>query len=371
MPEVRELLRIALGDERPSGDLLEGTRRRAARRERRRRLAAGGVAALALLVVGLSLWIALLPSTPGPPVGTPTVPTTTGPAPSPSATDTPTAPSSPTARPSATAPPPRATPTFPPAFVPATTAEGGRVVMRVVIPDGTTATLRFPRSLDLAEIGVSPEIGYYLGRGDATSGPYPLVLVHGHTTAGLVKGDGPIATFDDPGGPIELWEMAPNAEGLSWPTTAWLVEELEDWTVFTYVPEFPNGAATVEGARQIATWLHPEQTADGFVVVTATGDARMSTDYGEGLGAELAFGDRDPRGSYVRTEGGFRVVEITAARFPCTPGNENVGGDTRYASTCIGEGPGASLFVAVNGPAEFVRDVVDGLEATDVHISKI
>jgi hypothetical protein len=242
--------------------------------------------------------------------------------------------------------------------------------MPVAIPDGTTATLRFPRSLHLAEAGVSPEVGYYLGRGDSTTGPYPIVMIHGRTTAGLVKGEGPIATFDDPRGPIELWDMAPDAEGLSWPTTAWLVESLEDWTVLTYVPEFPNRAAMVDGAREIATWLHPRQAPNGFVVVTGTGDARISPDYGEGLGAELAFGDRDPRGSFVRTDEGFRMVEITAARWPCTPGNENVGGDTEYASTCIGDGPDASLFVGVSGPASFVRDVVEGLEATDVRIAK-
>ena len=47
--------------------------------------------------------------------------------------------------------------------------EGNTIVMPVFIPDGTSATLRFPRSLDLSEMGLTPEVGYYL-EGEGVTG---------------------------------------------------------------------------------------------------------------------------------------------------------------------------------------------------------
>src|SRR5687767_5790782 len=43
-------------------------------------------------------------------------------------------------------------------FVPSTTREGGRTVLPITFPDGTTAELTYPKSLDLARMGVTSSL---------------------------------------------------------------------------------------------------------------------------------------------------------------------------------------------------------------------
>ncbi len=342
MPDVDDLLRTALGGERPPDDLFDRTLHRASRRERRRRVTAGAVALLAVLVVAVGLWSAFRTSDEGAPSvdRTPTA--------SPSVVPTPSSPSSRLA--------------FPPPFVPGTVTEDDTVRMPVTLPDGTTAVLVYPPSLRLAELGAQPEVGYYF-TGPGGPGPFTIVFVHGHTTAGMVMGAEPVATYDEPSGTVELWEAVPGSNWSGDQGGYWLVSQLPSWTVLAYMPTFSSLGATIDGARSIAGGLRAQQTPDGFVAVSGTGPVEVSRDFGEGLGATLVFGDADPRESRVQLDEQSRMVTLHPVTGTCDPT------DTQFPSACIGQGPHGSLMLDVNfGGAPFAHDVIEGLDAEDVRV---
>jgi DNA-binding beta-propeller fold protein YncE len=74
MVELRDLLKDALGDSRPSIDALDHTKKRVRRRERSRRLAAGTLAIVIAVAAGVYAWPALRTGRAPGPASTPTVP---------------------------------------------------------------------------------------------------------------------------------------------------------------------------------------------------------------------------------------------------------------------------------------------------------
>jgi len=353
MPEVVELLRTALGEERSPGDLFERTLRRAASRERRRRVTAGVVAGLVLAVAAVGLWSAF---------------GSTGPAVGPSPTPGPTVRQSPSAGPTTGSPWPPPGFSFPTPLVPATTVRGDTVAMPITLPVGITAVLRFPRDLGLAELGAQPEAGYFLAYlSGHLDGPFPITFLHGRTTSGMVSGAAPLTTFHSEGNRVELWKAAADSAGSAQEGGAWLVFRLPSWTVLAFVPDHANRAETIDGARTVVRGLGARETPDGFVTLTATDVVAISSDPGEGLGAVLALGDADPRVSFVRTDDEFHLVLVHAVFDTCEPGDQgDVGEGADYASVCIGQNSRWALFVQIYGPPRFVRDVVANLRADPV-----
>jgi hypothetical protein len=329
MTDIHDLLRRALGGVAPSPDALEATIQRIHRRRRRRRVLVTGVTLAVFAGAGLVVtWVAgdlgVRLATPAPTTATPS-----------------TAPS--------TVPPSAA------GLVPRTIREGNRTVLPVTFPDGSTAELVYPRALALAGMGVQPDVSFLRVR---DPGPrFELVFSRGGPTPGLLKGDRPVGRYQTAQGrPVQLWPAVENPGVVSASYGYWLHYRIGAWTVLA-------GVGDRAMAAEVARNLDGRQTGDGFVVVQASGPFALSREYGEGRGAQLAIGDHSPLPSAIVAEP-WRLIELSPARGSCQ--QEGVSGE--HGSKCLGPG-GAGIFANISGDPLWVKAVVKGLEAKNVHLA--
>jgi hypothetical protein len=177
-------------------------------------------------------------------------------------------------------------------------------VLPLVFPDGTRAVATYPRRLRLSRLGVQPDVTYYFRRNAGAR--FALTFVHG---------------------PAE-----PRASEFALRTNSWTI----------LVPFRAGNVARRD--------LRARETKLGFPVVTAKGPLVLSSAYGEGGGAMLAFGDGIPASQMVSSLD--PLIEVAPTK-PCRLGVEISGG---YGARCYGD-----VFVTVTGKPRFVRELLEGL----------
>jgi hypothetical protein len=242
-----------------------------------------------------------------------------------------------------------ATPAAATPFIPQGSIEGGISYVPVTFPDGSSTTLTYPTELNLASLGLQPDVSY-IWRGD-TSSRHPIVFVHG--PAGVerayVEGDHPTAGFPLPGGgEAALWP-ARRAEshrlsGVSW----WLVYRTESWSALASLRH-------EDDAEALASALAIYEAETGLPFVMTTGPVYLAEFAGEDEGPDLAFGDAIPDPSIVSDLDPLVLLSPQ----PCMGGPEFDSPPT-YASNCLA---GGNVFVGTYGEDRFIRAVLDGLRA--------
>jgi hypothetical protein len=242
-------------------------------------------------------------------------------------------------------------------FVPPVRRERGRLVMPLAFPDGSTAELIYPPKLDLAAMGIQPDVSFL--RRDRPATRFPLVFWFGQPGAELVEGDQPLERYPTSSGDqAELWR-AGAASSTQPRVRHWLVFRLASWTVLA-------PAATPATAAELVRALNARETGDGYVRLEARHPLALSREPGEGGGPQLAIGDGDPRPEAVKVGTPFRLIILSLSR-NCRP--EGISPSGQYASTCLGTtGSGVALFAGIDGDRSFVKDVFAGLEARNIQV---
>jgi hypothetical protein len=337
MADLRDLLGEALGGVAPSEDALERTIRLIRRRERRRRALVASVAVAVLVAIGAgALLVTDARRGGGPPDGSAAAPAN----PSPSTIEAP-------------------DPGRREVFMPPVRRERGRLVMPLTFPDGSTAELVYAPKLELAAMGVQPDVSFL--RRDRPATRFALVFWFGQPDATLFEGDQPLGRYPTlGGGQAELWRAGAAPPPLP-PVRYWLVFRLASWTVLAPVSTPAMAAEVVHG-------LDARETGGGYVVMEAREPYALSREAGEGGGPKLAIGDARPRPEEVDAGSRFRLITLRPSR-NCRP--QGISPSGQYASICLGTtGGGVALFAGIDGDRSFVEDVVAGLDARDVRIAR-
>jgi hypothetical protein len=331
MGDVTDLLRQALGGVEPSHDALARTLDRIRRRERRRRIVLASITLLVFLGAGTGLLVGLTSGEAARPAGQP---------------GSSAASSSSAATPSTAA-------RRPALFLPATQREGDRTVLPVTFPDGSTAELVYPAGLDLARLGLQPDVSVLDRRNPAARSP--LVFLHrGAPGPDVLEGARPVQRPTTPTGrPVEVWRARP--ESAVTPDQAyWVVYEVGSWTVLA-------PAADLTAATDVARHLDGREASDGSVVVGASAPLALSHEFGEGGGVQLAIGDRNPRPDQVDAGNRFRLILLSPKRQACQGKGLSPSGES--ASKCLrAAGSRGAVLATISGDRRFVKVVFDGLE---------
>ncbi len=131
-------------------------------------------------------------------------------------------------------------------------------------------------------------------------------------------------------------------------------------------PSFsPNSGVRSDGPILVQWCAGPPrivETPDGFIALQALPPIALSDESGEGEGPRLTIGDSEPDPDLLRVDDRFRHVELWVER--CSDAAEELSPSGEYASLCLG----GVLTVNINGDREFVRGVLDGLEAREVRL---
>ena len=219
--------------------------------------------------------------------------------------------------------------------------DGDRIRLPVVFPDGSRATLVYPIPLDLATLGVQPDLAY------VWNGYFPVVFIHDPNASIVeyVEGSEPVATIDSDRR-LEVW----SARGDDVERRFWIRIRLPSWTVLV-------SSKTVAHAHAVADYLRVLQTDEGFPVVDVVGPLALAEGFGEAGGAQLAFGDGTPEPNTVSQ------LDATILLSPdgCTSAVDS-GPSEGYGAICLGDG---SVFASIYGDREFVAGVIGGLRVED------
>jgi hypothetical protein len=337
MGDVNDLLRTALGGVEPSEDALARTLDRIRRRERRRRIVLASVTVLVFLGASAGLLLRLDAGDVAEPSGQPGSSAATG----------------------SSAAPPSTAARRPTLFVPEARREGDRRVLAVTFPDGSTAELVYPADLDLAGMGVQPDVSILDSRNPAERSP--LVFLHRGTPGpDVLQGAQPVQRpATRTGRPVEIWQARP--ESAVAPNQAlWVLYKVGAWTVLA-------SASDLTVATDIARHLDGRETSDGSVVVTASAPLALSHEFGEGGGVQLAIGDRDPRPGQVDAGARFRLVLLSPMGRACR--GEGLSSSGESASKCLkARGTGGAVLATISGDRRFVQAIFDGLEIRSIHL---
>jgi hypothetical protein len=212
-------------------------------------------------------------------------------------------------------------------FVPATEGQGADVAMPVVFPDGTRATIMYPRQVDLAGMALQPDVtliwdGRWIG---------PIVFAYGDPQRSLLAGRSPLAVHDVGGQRVEEWNGRADQDiGYGW--HRWLLFRLPRWTVHVPVDHLMETSEVLDA-------VVPGTTDEGFVIVEVSGPGALAEGYGEAGGPQLSFGDLHPLPDYVRTSDDGILIDVAPSECGDFDPTVQVHGD--YASACLG----GSLFV--------------------------
>ena len=203
-------------------------------------------------------------------------------------------------------------------------------------------------------MGMQPDVSFLRVQ---DPGPrFELVFSRGGPVPGLLKGDRPVGRYQTPQGrPVQLWPAVEHPGVLSG-HSYWLHYRIGAWTVLV-------GVADRAMAAEVAGNLDGRQTGEGFVMIQASGPFALSREYGEGRGAQLAIGDRSPLPDAIVADP-WRLIELSPARGSCH--EEGVSGD--HGTRCLGP-PGAGILAKISGNPSWVKAVVRGLQARNVHLA--
>jgi hypothetical protein len=193
------------------------------------------------------------------------------------------------------------------AFVPPTEERPEGIAMPLTFPDGTRIVLGYPFELELAGLGVQPDVSYLYQ--DDRAARFPLTFVHGPATAGPSQ----VAL------PAGSWTILAPLRG-------------------------PGDKEVVERS------LRTSETPDGFPVVEALAPLELSHDFGEGGGVQLALGDLAPDPEVVSS----LEPLILLAPGGCGLAESEVGDG--YGARCFGD-----VYVGVYGERAFIEAVLSGL----------
>jgi hypothetical protein len=234
-------------------------------------------------------------------------------------------------------PPTTATPE---AFAPPTSVVDGRAHMPLTFPDGSSAVISYPSSLDLGGLDLTPQVSYLLVEDPAPR--FPIVFLHGPRGVERqhVAGPGPLGTVTSRDGrPVEHWAAADALTVLVHRDVRqeWLVFETPSWTVLASIPDRMSAA---EAAASMVV-----NEVDGFPVVRASRPIALSHESGEGEGPRLSFS-----GS---AGGADTTLELWLE--PCTARGLETGGS--YGAGCL---DGRIQFNVYGSPA-FVQALVEGI----------
>jgi hypothetical protein len=230
-----------------------------------------------------------------------------------------------------------------PFIPPSAERDGDLIRLPVVFPDGSRTTLVYPIGLDVATLGVQPDLSY------VWDGYFPIVFIHDPNASitSFVDAQGPVRFVNSMDGGLEIW----GARGNDVDRRFWIRYELPSWTVLVSVRDAIEEALTVAGALDLT------ETDSGFPVVEASGPITLAQGFGEAGGAQLAFGDR--------TAEPDTVTQLDATIFlspdGCTPAT-NSDWSGGYGSACLGDG---SVFASIYGDRKFVSSVIEGLRVED------
>lgn len=237
---------------------------------------------------------------------------------------------------------PAASPPARKVFAPPTRPEGGKTVLPVTFPDGTTAEVTYPASLMIAELGAYPQGGFGTLEGPEFSGCCTRDFVFEYVDPnhrGFMAAD-PIKEFPGAGGrTVRLVPAPPN--GLS----DYLVFDIGAWRVGVWSSSLTD--------QQMATWSRTLQVrvgADGFPLLAATQPLKLSAAGEGGPFLGLTFGAAD----------GERQVsmQLRACDAPLSRKESD-----RRVVMCK---PEWSMWLTVSGDDQFVADVVAGVEIRNV-----
>ncbi len=222
--------------------------------------------------------------------------------------------------------------------------DGDRIRLPVVFPDGSRATLVYPLALDLATLGVQPDLSY------VWDGYFPIVFMHDPNASidAFVDPEGPVRFVNSSAGGLEIWR----ARGNDVDRRFWIRFELPTWTVLVSVRD------ALEEAVTVASGLDIRETNAGFPIVEASGPITLAEGFGEAGGAQLAFGDGIAEPDIVS--------QLDAAIYLSPDGCSlatNGAWSGGYGSTCLGDG---TVFASIYGDREFVTSVIEGLRVEDV-----
>jgi len=224
-------------------------------------------------------------------------------------------------------------------FFPATEREGDHLRMLVVFPDGTSATLVFPIVLDLATLGIQPEVSY-LWRSDPPP-RFPIVFLHDRQASIAEYVDGSESVGSVPSyRSIEIWKMSDEwSDRRRLPQGHWLRFGLPSWTVLVAIERSDQ-------AEEVARSLQVHETEAGFPVATPSGPIALSEESGEGEASMLAIGSTLDPSIFLWLE-------------RCGDGG-SIEGSGAYGSACLA---GGRIFASIYGRTPVVEAIVEGLRA--------
>jgi hypothetical protein len=201
-------------------------------------------------------------------------------------------------------------------FVPKAQHRGDRDLLPLTFPDGSRIVLSYPAELGLADLGVQPDVSYYLDQDP--SGPYPLTFFYGAPDQAAAANE--------------------------------IVLRAGSWTVGARVPDPPARDDVVRS-------LSVHETVGGFVVVETKPPVELSHDFGEGGGVMLALGDHNPDPGKVTNLD--PLIELAPEDCEASDAEiQGVGGSTSHGSRCLG----GRVYVGIYGTRPFVEAALAGLE---------
>jgi hypothetical protein len=239
-------------------------------------------------------------------------------------------------------------------MIPTVHEANGESRLTLTFPDGSSTVLSSPADLDLAEMGIQPDVdlawkGHWVGA---------IVFSYGGPERGILAGTEPVEVHQRDGEAIEEWE-ARAREGRHQATDAWLVYELASWTVHVPLSDHADQEEVLDSVR-------PLQTKDGFVIVEVDGSADLAEGYGEAGGPQLAFGDLDPLPDFVRPNEDGLLINVAPSE--CRGFHPTVQLEGSYASACLED----VLFVngtSFSGSKESqqkLAEIVEGLRLVEL-----
>jgi hypothetical protein len=226
-------------------------------------------------------------------------------------------------------------------FFPAAERDGDQLRMPVVFPDGSTATLVYPMALDLASLGVQPDVSY-LWRSDPPP-RFPIVFLHDRqaSIAEYVDGSEPVGSVPSYRS-FEIWKMSEEwSDRRRLPQGHWLRFGLPSWTVLVALER-------ADQAEEIASSLQIRETDAGFPVAETSGPIALSEESGEGEAAMLAVGSTLDPSIFLWLE-------------RCHDGG-TIEGSGAYGSACLADG---RIFASIYGRTSIVEAIVEGLRIDD------
>jgi hypothetical protein len=230
---------------------------------------------------------------------------------------------------------------------------GGEARLALTFPDGSEAVVSYPAQLDLAGMGVQPDVtvtwhGKWLMP--------PIVFRYGGKDERLLDESTDPTVYSAADGPsATLWHSERSPPGYeNRNVKRWLVFELPSWAVHTPVPDSVSPERLVQAIR-------PQENSDGFVVLRTRPPAALSELSGEGGGPALTLGDHEPAEGIVLPDPTGRVIFLNPGG--CTDRVHHIGSE--FGATCLADGGlylGVTSF-APSGDMDFIEAVVTGVQA--------